>query len=445
MGPLRKRSDMLRTPKNLRQKAQRFANHAMAMVLSLGFVVEPAFAAGLGAKITKTGDGMAQVTFQPVGDADKVTVYTRAGVPLAQLNWAASFRVAVTEDALRRATTVKGIDIHSLLQGIGTVTAGEKLLVAAELPYTQEPVRDANGTVLPPGTEVFFGLERLAGGGSMEPTNAYGGKTMGPGGAVNEFNDRLLKNGVKGAKKTQDQIDAEKALAVARREPVHGRSTPNVVEASELPLDSHPNAFLSAPTCTTSANSMFMKSFWGRRKQFRTKNGRFASSWHDGVDIAGKTGTPIVAAADGCMTVRDISFNRGPGYGLTIKLDHKNGLKSQYSHMQNFTPEIIAWAKRAKRGEEYCVLRGDQIGAIGQTGNVTGPHLHFGLTRDGKSVNPLAYTRATTNAELSNSCSVLAQKNSEIRSEQVAAAAEREPISSMARAESSSDSGAVRQ
>jgi murein DD-endopeptidase MepM/ murein hydrolase activator NlpD len=192
------------------------------------------------------------------------------------------------------------------------------------------------------------------------------------------------------------------------------------VDESTLPIDSRPNAFLSAPTCTTASNAMFMKSFWGHRKSFRNRNGTWSTGWHDGVDIAGKSGTPVVAAADGCMTVRDISFNAGPGYGLTIKLDHKNGLKSQYSHLQGFTPEIVKWAKRAKKGEEFCVYRGDQIGAIGTTGNVTGPHLHFGLTRDGRSVNPLAYARATTNAELSNSCSVLAQKNAALRSSEVA-------------------------
>jgi murein DD-endopeptidase MepM/ murein hydrolase activator NlpD len=428
---------MLRTPKNLRAKAQRIANSAIAMLLTLGFGVQPGLAAGggLGAKITTSGDGMAQVTFSPMGGDDMVTVYNRSGVPLARLNWAASFRVAVTEDALRRATTIKGIDIHSLLQDVGTVSAGKQLLVAAELPATNEPVRDSYGRVLPPGTEVFFELERLAKEGVAAPTNAYGGQSMGPGGAANEFNDRLLRSGVKDAKKTRSQIAIEKAEAIARREPVHGPSSPNVPMESagdtSVVQDSHPNAFLSAPTCTTSSNSMFMKSFWGKRKPFKTKNGKWATSWHDGVDIAGRAGTPILAAADGCMTVNDISFNRGPGYGLTIKLDHKNGLVSQYSHMQNFTAEIVKWQRRARKGEEYCVKRGDRIGSIGSTGNVTGPHLHFGLKRDGKSVNPLAYSRATTNAEFSNSCDDVAKNNAALR------AAEAETQADLARPDSS--------
>lgn len=426
---------------------------SVSLLLAGSVVSEPAFAAGdLVAKTTKTDDGMAQVTFQPVGGADMVTVYTRTGQPIAQLNWAASFVVSVPERSLREATTEAGIDIHSLLRRIGTVRAGKKVMVAADLPVTNEPVRDPEGRVLPPGTEVFFALERLAKIGTIAPTNAYGGASEGEGGAANEFNSRLLDSGVTGVQKKPAQTAAAKAAAAHRHEPVHGHAAPNVpleapkaIRSEARSQNENPNAFLSAPTCTEStADSMWMRSWWGKRKRFRTDNGQLSSGWHDGVDIAGRKGTPVVAAADGCMTVKDMRFNRGAGYGLTIKLDHKNGLKSQYSHMDSFTPEIREWARKAKAGAEYCVLRGDRIGSVGETGNCTGPHLHFGLQRNGRSVNPLLYMQAATNQDLSNTCSDLAEKNAVIRAAAELARAEAAGSGAVAQSPSASSPGAVR-
>ena len=87
---------------------------------------------------------------------------------------------------------------------------------------------------------------------------------------------------------------------------------------------------------------------------------------HLGVDIAAPVGTPIVAAADGVVSlVHDSMFFTGK----TLAIDHGLGVSTIYAHMS---------ALLVKAGDR--VKRGQPIGRIGKTGRVTGPHLHWSLT-----------------------------------------------------------------
>lgn len=88
-------------------------------------------------------------------------------------------------------------------------------------------------------------------------------------------------------------------------------------------------------------------------------------SVHGGLDIANVTGTPIKAAADGVVTLAN------PGLvlsGGTVLINHGYGLQTSYIHMSRLD---------VKDGQH--VKQGDVIGAIGATGRVTGPHLHFSV------------------------------------------------------------------
>ena len=94
---------------------------------------------------------------------------------------------------------------------------------------------------------------------------------------------------------------------------------------------------------------------------------------HKGLDFKGGIGAPIHAAASG-----KISFaGRKSGYGNVIEITHGNGLMTRYAHMSAF---------RAKVGQR--VAAGDVIGAIGNTGRSTGPHLHFEVHVNNRAVNP---------------------------------------------------------
>jgi len=97
---------------------------------------------------------------------------------------------------------------------------------------------------------------------------------------------------------------------------------------------------------------------------------------HFGVDFGAKRGTPLRAIHNG----RVVYAGWMRGYGNVVKIDHGNGLVSLYGHQSKIL---------VKKGQK--VTRGQTIGKVGSTGRSTGPHLHLGLYRHGKPVNPLKY------------------------------------------------------
>jgi len=97
---------------------------------------------------------------------------------------------------------------------------------------------------------------------------------------------------------------------------------------------------------------------------------------HTGVDISAPTGTPVLATADGIVTFAEW-FS---GYGQLVIVDHANGYETYYAHLSRFG---------VVEGQE--VRRGDQIGAVGSTGRVTAPHLHYEVRIGGAPVNPHTY------------------------------------------------------
>jgi murein DD-endopeptidase MepM/ murein hydrolase activator NlpD len=96
---------------------------------------------------------------------------------------------------------------------------------------------------------------------------------------------------------------------------------------------------------------------------------------HLGVDYGAPVGTPVMAAADGVVT---LSGWHG-GYGKAVRIRHRNGYETLYGHLSRI---------QVQRGQR--VEQGDRIGAVGTTGLSTGPHLDYRMTRDGIFVNPLA-------------------------------------------------------
>jgi len=104
---------------------------------------------------------------------------------------------------------------------------------------------------------------------------------------------------------------------------------------------------------------------------------------HLGIDYAARRGTPIVAAGSG----RVIFASRTRGYGNVIKIRHNDGYMTLYAHQKSF--------RRGIRKGKY-VKKGQTIGYVGSTGLSTGPHLHFGLYKHGRAINPLRVVQVTT-------------------------------------------------
>lgn len=98
--------------------------------------------------------------------------------------------------------------------------------------------------------------------------------------------------------------------------------------------------------------------------------------FHYGTDFQVYNGDPIGAFAAGTV----IAAQEFSGYGNTIIIDHGNGITSLYAHCSSIAVSY---------GEN--VAKGQLIGRVGSTGNVTGPHLHFELKKDNKYINPEFY------------------------------------------------------
>ena len=97
--------------------------------------------------------------------------------------------------------------------------------------------------------------------------------------------------------------------------------------------------------------------------------------FHHGVDLAAPKNTPIMAAADGIIT----QLGRKGGYGKYIRIRHTDGFETAYGHMNGYRQDLKVGSK---------VKRGEVIGYVGSTGRSTGPHLHFEILKNNKTVNP---------------------------------------------------------
>ena len=153
-------------------------------------------------------------------------------------------------------------------------------------------------------------------------------------------------------KKDLKRIGEEKKLIVASLR--HWSDTPSLSEGFLLPVKGR----LSSP--------------FGLRRYFNEQ----PRKPHSGIDIAAPEGTPIVSPTSGSvLRTGDYFFN-----GKTVFIDHGQGLVSMYCHMSRID---------VKPGQK--VAAGETIGAIGMTGRVTGPHLHWGVSLNDARVDPALF------------------------------------------------------
>jgi len=116
----------------------------------------------------------------------------------------------------------------------------------------------------------------------------------------------------------------------------------------------------------------WMSSRYGKRTDPFT--GRLA--WHAGVDFAGKMGADIVAVASGVVTWSGPRY----GYGNLVEVNHGNGYKTRYAHCKEINVAL---------GD--VVRKGDVVAQMGSSGRSTGPHVHFEVYKNGRTVDPAAY------------------------------------------------------
>ncbi len=115
-------------------------------------------------------------------------------------------------------------------------------------------------------------------------------------------------------------------------------------------------------------------SFGGRADPFNKKQAR-----HKGVDLASRTGNKIKTMAKGKVTRAEYAG----GYGNLVEVDHGNGFKTKYAHMNKIY---------VKKGQ--YLETGDVVGEVGSTGRSTGPHLHYEVLYRGVPVDPMPFMKA---------------------------------------------------
>ena len=141
-------------------------------------------------------------------------------------------------------------------------------------------------------------------------------------------------------------------------------------------LDNISQGAIAVPSDKPVKTAAFTSGYGVRSDPFRG-----AAAMHAGIDLAGPTGTPIHATADG--VVREAGWNNG-GYGRLIKIDHGRGIETRYAHLSSMS---VSPGQR--------VTRGQVIGRMGSTGRSTGSHLHYEVRIDGRAVNPIPFMKST--------------------------------------------------
>lgn len=128
------------------------------------------------------------------------------------------------------------------------------------------------------------------------------------------------------------------------------------------------------------SDRLFLPTMWAHlgkiNNEFGFRRNPFGGrtyEFHAGMDIDGERGDTVMAPANGIITKAEWTG----GYGNMIEIDHGNGLTTRYGHLSKIEVSV---------GDN--ITRGQLIGLIGSTGRSTGPHLHYELRLNDKSINP---------------------------------------------------------
>lgn len=227
-------------------------------------------------------------------------------------------------------------------------------LVGAAIMDTHSAVRDAVKIASMTGDAKFA---------EKEGKNSFGKSSA--------YNLKSLKVKVKGQE--------AKAKAETKIPVLFIKSTPfSYTSSSEAPVLAPPpssNQFVGLGTAPMGGGSL------GIPTTVAPGCGITCYSGHTGQDFPGPEGTPIFAAEAGTVTVRHLG-NRS--YGTYIIIDHGGGMQTLYAHMYPHQP-LVRTGDRVERGQP--------IGAIGNNGNSSGPHLHFEVKIGGRPLNRMPFLR----------------------------------------------------
>ena len=165
------------------------------------------------------------------------------------------------------------------------------------------------------------------------------------------------------------QAESREVAALVRRAEATASAASREAAAEAAP----PSSALAAPSAVPVSASGWV---WPTNGPVTSGFGYRWGRMHEGIDIGGPTGTPLYAAASGTVTY---AGSMG-GYGNIVLIDHGGSVSTAYAHQNS----IVVSSGTA-------VAAGQQIGTVGSTGNVTGPHVHFEVRVGGSPQDPMGY------------------------------------------------------
>ena len=178
-------------------------------------------------------------------------------------------------------------------------------------------------------------------------------------------------------------VDAEAlfSLAQSRLPQIDSELEGQVRPALESTLAEEQARAASLPNAKPLKQDLEVSSEFGLR---RNPFGGRRYEMHSGIDFRGAIGTPIYATAQGLV----MKAERSGGYGNHVIIDHGYGYETLYAHLSKLDVKV---------GDR--VNRGDLIGALGNTGRSSGPHLHYEVHHNGQPVNPRYYLQLPKSTE----------------------------------------------
>ncbi len=173
---------------------------------------------------------------------------------------------------------------------------------------------------------------------------------------------------VEDGKYKKEKIQVQKSKVNPKKKEVKKRTSKEYAEAMKI-YGTHTNKSYITSKFIAPMSSKITSEFGKARVYNDTLKG-----YHSGTDYRAKIGTPIIASNDGVVALVKDRFYAGG----TVILDHGHGIYTCYYHMSDFS---------VKQGQK--VQKAEVIGLSGDTGRVTGPHLHFSARVGGVQVDPL--------------------------------------------------------
>ena len=184
----------------------------------------------------------------------------------------------------------------------------------------------------------------------------------------NEKLSKILFFKIEDGKYQKEQIKVQKSKVNPKSEAVKKRTAKEYAEAMKIYGTTTPKNYVSSKYIVP-MDSKITSSFGKARVYNSALNG-----YHSGTDFRAKIGTPIIASNRGQVVLAQDRFYSGN----SIIIDHGEGVYTCYYHLSAF---------KVKKGD--MVEKGEVIGLSGDTGRITGPHLHFSARVGGLQVDPL--------------------------------------------------------